>query len=737
MASGTNWRRPWEDAWAESGAAAVTRTPPSVEGATATPSRQSKASFPSTTMAVVGPWSAVGSSPPEAESIAGRDAVSPLTPTGYTLSYEDVLQPPASKRPRLRYAAEERTTRPGQPFVVASVASGSIYGGPAQRSTPLHPPSLPDRMRISVKERSASWQNEAGPSGLIDSMSSPAGLPTLVEEIVMATKELFASLGRYPISASDACSPVPACDPDKSVVQSGLEWVLGRLRNGRRCVMQMQMANPLDPASMESPLSHIPMPLDRINHYERMQSEISDRPSQRIVTSPGSHHPRDGPSRIPTATASHPAALMSSPRSASQSVSGPLPSPLSLSFAGSTSNVLPPIASSSFIQPPPPPSALDAHIQDLQHQVSTRTLALHTLQREHDQLLAAFARSQARCGTLEKKSRVAESEINQLTEDRARLLSQIEGLEAQIEPLIKARDEARAQSAINGGQYMRIMSMASRLEAQNAADKKRWMAERHDWEQVRGEKNARIAQLEKANERDRATVALDRPPPVPGTMAGHRPDGRDDGHRPDGPSTANASSVHASDPLSTASPSAPTSLANPHSPSPSHWHSPPHLHPTAPAAASAPPTTTPASAYPSVPTPTDPPTVPDPAPPPPALTSASPPPAAETDDQDIIHSDSRTLLRVEITRLRQACHAMAMDLQDLKRESDRIEQLMQTFGHLGRRVVAKAHAASPFLQQQQQHQPRGDEAEVEMGSEGSAAAAAAAAVEDEDERRPA
>lgn len=149
---------------------------------------------------------------------------------------------------------------------------------------------------------------------------------------------------------------------------------------------------------------------------------------------------------------------------------------------------------------PSPPSASQsaqaAHLQDLQHQISTKTLALQTLQREHDNLLAAFSRQQTRCATLDKKSQVSDNEINSLTEEKIRLQAQVEALEAQVEDLVKSRDEAHKQSVANGAQYMQIMSHSSRLQAQGAADLKRWKTEKEEWEKERGELQSRIEELE-------------------------------------------------------------------------------------------------------------------------------------------------------------------------------------------------------------------------------------------------
>ena len=172
-----------------------------------------------------------------------------------------------------------------------------------------------------------------------------------------------------------------------------------------------------------------------------------------------------------------------------------LPSPTSFKF--SVPNVAAPLSpGGDAVQ-----SAQAAHLQDLQHQVSTKTLALQTLQREHDNLLAAFSRSQIRCTTLEKKFQVSDAEINTLTEERLKLLSQIEAFETQVEDLMSSREEARKQSVANGGQYMKIMAMASRLEAQGAADKKKSMSEKEEWDREKHEYCRQIDILQ--NRRDK------------------------------------------------------------------------------------------------------------------------------------------------------------------------------------------------------------------------------------------
>ena len=77
-----------------------------------------------------------------------------------------------------------------------------------------------------------------------------------------------------------------------------------------------------------------------------------------------------------------------------------------------------------------------------------------------------------------------------------RLTSQVEALEEQVEELSKSRDDANKQSTANGAQYMQIMAMSSRLQAQGAADAKKWKEDRSAWQNEKLALQKRIEELE-------------------------------------------------------------------------------------------------------------------------------------------------------------------------------------------------------------------------------------------------
>lgn len=158
-----------------------------------------------------------------------------------------------------------------------------------------------------------------------------------------------------------------------------------------------------------------------------------------------------------------------SPTQASQAART-LPSPSSLNLhIPSTSGSAPPSI---------PSSAQTAHLQDLQHQVSVKTLALQTLQKEYDSLLQKLERQRVRSGALEKKFEVSDAEINSLTDEREKLTDQVQFLEKHIEELQKTRDETRRMGTESASQYMKIVEMADRLQSRSVEDKKAWDKER-------------------------------------------------------------------------------------------------------------------------------------------------------------------------------------------------------------------------------------------------------------------
>lgn len=241
----------------------------------------------------------------------------------------------------------------------------------------------------------------------------------------------------------------------------------------------------------------------RMPEYQRKVQPPSHQQYQQPGGPPGAVRSHSPHRSLSNASGAH---VFTPPHGPNSSASRILPSPTStilpslpspnlshqsIPVAGGTPLTLPTLRSTD--------PATASHLADLQHSISKKTLAYTTLQREHDALLAAFARQRTRCETLDKKSQVSDSEINTLSEEKIRLQSLSEGLEQQVEELQRAKEEAHRQSVDNGRQYMQILSMSSKLQEQGVAVERRWKVERESWEQERGELRERIRLLEEAD----------------------------------------------------------------------------------------------------------------------------------------------------------------------------------------------------------------------------------------------
>ena len=179
-----------------------------------------------------------------------------------------------------------------------------------------------------------------------------------------------------------------------------------------------------------------------------------------------------------------------------------LPSPSSMAYQNSAAASLPPPTVHSENSPTmsyPPSgsihttttnSATSAHIADLQHQVTLKSLALQTLQTEYASLLQKLQRERVKSQTIEKKTSVADQEVNELTTRNEELTEQLRMLETQLEESEKKREMERAETAREKDQWGRMLEMSSRLQARNAKDRQQLVDEKtrlaQQVEQIRG-----------------------------------------------------------------------------------------------------------------------------------------------------------------------------------------------------------------------------------------------------------
>ncbi|KAK4508151.1 hypothetical protein PRZ48_001889 [Zasmidium cellare] len=184
---------------------------------------------------------------------------------------------------------------------------------------------------------------------------------------------------------------------------------------------------------------------------------------------PGSAHPRQ-----------------MSPTFANRSMNRPLPSPSSLAYPPSAAPSLPPPVGSpatsyqptSTIHSTSTSSATSAHIADLQHQVTLKSLALQTLQSEYASLLQKLQRERVKSQTIEKKTSVADQEVNELTSKNEEMTEQIKTLESQLEESEKKREVDRAEAAKEKEQWGRMLEMGGRLHAKVDSERQRLLDEK-------------------------------------------------------------------------------------------------------------------------------------------------------------------------------------------------------------------------------------------------------------------
>lgn len=168
-----------------------------------------------------------------------------------------------------------------------------------------------------------------------------------------------------------------------------------------------------------------------------------------------------------------------SPSTATRSARA-LPSPSSMAYPPSTAatTVQSAVSPSMSYAPASATSATSAHIADLQHQVTLKTLALQTLQTEYASLLQRLQRERVKSQAIEKKTSVADRELEDLTQRNEDLADQVRTLETQLEESDRKREAERAAAAKEKEQWGRMLDMGGRLHAKGAEERQRLIEEK-------------------------------------------------------------------------------------------------------------------------------------------------------------------------------------------------------------------------------------------------------------------
>lgn len=299
---------------------------------------------------------------------------------------------------------------------------------------------------------------------------------------------------------------IPKDDPLAAV-----QWILDRLRFAKRDVQdatgRAQLSYPYQTpmTGMPSQLASPSIPLKRQAAWDRddfiapKRPRSGDSPHESAYSSTYSGD-RGVAIDVAPRTAWSPPPPGSAPLSAypRQTSPGPpgsrplraLPSPSSLAYPPSAAPSLPPPTVHSVGSPAPSyqhstsihtastSSATSAHIADLQHQVTLKSLSLQTLQSEYSTLLQKLQRERVKGQAIEKKTSVADNEVNELTGKNEELTEQVKALEIQVEESERKREAERAEAAREKEQWGRMLDMSGRLQAKSAEGRQKLVEER-------------------------------------------------------------------------------------------------------------------------------------------------------------------------------------------------------------------------------------------------------------------
>ncbi|EMC94488.1 hypothetical protein BAUCODRAFT_35707 [Baudoinia panamericana UAMH 10762] len=326
-------------------------------------------------------------------------------------------------------------------------------------------------------------------------------LKPMVREAAIAVAELDENVQSYCNQAVTRSLDIPTDSPVRTV-----QWIIDRLRNAKRD-MQDFTARRCQPAYFWPQPPQLPSASRAASPPGDGVKRVGSWDDPRALKRPRSGDSPEAAGLRMFATAYHPdrrasldfvphqtyspqpgdsAPQSAYPRIGSPGQAGqqlrPLPSPSSLVYPPSVAASLPaPTVHPGSPAPSYPPSAsvhtastssaTSAHIADLQHQVTLKSLALQTLQSEYSSLLQKLQREKVKSQTIEKKTNVSEQEVNDLTGKNEDLSEQVKSLEMQLYESDRKRDVERAETVKEKEQWGRMLDMGSRLQAKLARER--------------------------------------------------------------------------------------------------------------------------------------------------------------------------------------------------------------------------------------------------------------------------
>lgn len=276
------------------------------------------------------------------------------------------------------------------------------------------------------------------------------------KEDLRASRATSASYGYQ--QASSSLSGVPSRNmlPPSGLKRSAERWDLDELPVPKR---PRSGPSPEEVHEQRSamPTDHRRASIDFITRDHFQRPGLSPPASDSV---PGSAYPRTGSPGRTNRTLPSPSSI-TYPNSAAPSLAHP-----SAQTTGS------PTSSSQREPSVHTSSATSAHIAELQHQVTLKSLALQTLESEYTSLLQKIQRLNIKTQTMERKSNVADQEVNELTTKNEDLNQQVQSLQEQLDGSEKRREKERDDHGTEKHQWMQMLDQGRRLQAKLEENKK-------------------------------------------------------------------------------------------------------------------------------------------------------------------------------------------------------------------------------------------------------------------------
>nr|POE86917.1 hypothetical protein CFP56_63949 [Quercus suber] len=390
-----------------------------------------------------------------------------------------------------------------------------VRGIPPSRETPMPRASLPPF--ASLQQHTGYLDEPDGPeiAPMYQRIACLActNLKPLVHDVAVATADLEGCVQAICNTDVTRMSEIPA---DNSLKRTA-HWILDRLRYAKFDLQESQKRRsnsdatptvPISSMTSHKPLKRATEHYDRNNPYSGKRSRQHYSPEQQSWSGTelapyqdrrASFDTTTGKGQLPPISSSPPRSESavgsvhqgnSSPRHHAMR-SLPSPAPSAYVLPGSSSSLPPSTVKSSGSPVIPFRSTMLSHasssdsvasalLEDLQHQVALKSLALETLQSKYSSLMQKVEHESLQHHASDMKIFPAGQNVNGLTSKNQELHELVKSLEAHVRSLEVKREEERADAAKDKEQWGRMLDMSSRIQARQAEQCQKLKIEKDD-----------------------------------------------------------------------------------------------------------------------------------------------------------------------------------------------------------------------------------------------------------------